>query len=211
MSSDSDFMTKTINYLNEKMAEVTVGTPFDGKITFVKSAPYGNDWSNKIKSGLSDTVLGGWSGSRMNPYSLTDLYVNPSYQYDAGWFDATTVDLTINVKGQDITMNLKQWSDALNGAVITLNGVDYNFGDGMADVDTRLDILAACETAILMTYDYIPMLQDAGAALLSKQVFYVVEDWNPVMGRGGITYMKYNYDDAAWAEYVASQGGELTY
>ncbi|MBR7073539.1 MAG: hypothetical protein IKI39_00365, partial [Oscillospiraceae bacterium] len=211
MSSDSDFMTKTIDYLNEKMAEVTVGTPFDGKINFYKSAPYGNDWSNKIKSGLSDTVLSGWSGSRMNPYSLTDLYVNPSYQYDAGWFDAATVNLTINVSGSDITMNLKQWSDALNGATVTVGGVDYNFGDGMADVETRLDILAACETAILTTYDYIPMLQDAGASLLSKQVFYVVEDWNPVMGRGGITYMKYNYDDAAWAEYVASQGGELTY
>ncbi len=211
MSSDSDFMTKTINYLNEKMAEVTVGTPFDGKITFVKSAPYGNDWSNKIKSGLSDTVLGGWSGSRMNPYSLTDLYVNPSYQYDAGWFDATVVPLTINIEGQDVTMSLKDWSDALNGTTVTVDGVDYNYGDGIADVETRLDILAACETTILMTYDYIPMLQDASAALLSKQVFYVVEEYNPIMGRGGITYMKYNYNDAEWAEYVASQGGELTY
>ena len=55
------------------------------------------------------------------------------------------------------------------------------------------------------------MLQNASAALLSKQVYFVVEEWNPVMSRGGIQYMKYNYDDAAWAEYVASQGGELTY
>ena len=62
-------MTKTVDYLNEKMAEVTAGTPFDGKIKFVKSAPYGNDWSNKIKQGLSDTVLAGWSGSRLNPFS----------------------------------------------------------------------------------------------------------------------------------------------
>ncbi len=211
MSSDSDFMTRTIDYLNEKMSEVTVGTPFDGKIKFVKSAPYGNDWSNKIKSGLSDTVLGGWSGSALDPFGLTDLYVNPSYQYDAGWFDATKVPLTINIGGQDITMSLKDWSDALNGTTVTVDGVDYNYGDGIADVDTRLDILAACETAILMTYDYIPMLQDASAALLSKQVFYVVEEYNPILSRGGITYMKYNYNDQEWAEYVASQGGELTY
>ncbi|MBQ8509642.1 MAG: hypothetical protein IJ493_07020 [Clostridia bacterium] len=220
MSADSDFMTKTIDYLNEKMNEVTAGTPFEGKITFVKSAPYGTEWSSKIKSGLSDTVLGGWSGSALNPFSLTDLYVNPSYQYDAKWFNASTVDLEMEVNVakigeaenvKKVKMNLKEWSDALNGATVTVNGTDYNFGDGIADVDTRLDILAAIEGKVLETYDYIPMLQDASMALLSQQVYYVVEEYNPVMGRGGITYLKYNYDDTEWAAYVAEQNGELKY
>ena len=212
MSSDSDFMTRTIDYLNEKMNEVTAGTPFDGKIVFAKSAPYGNDWSNKIKSGLADTVLGGWSGSALNPFGLTDLYVNPSYQYDAQWFDASKVDMTMTIDGEEITMSLKDWSDALNGATVTApDGKEYCFGDGIADVETRLDILAACETIILGTYDYLPMLQDAGASLLSKQVFWVVEEYNPIMSRGGIRYAKYNYSDAEWADYVASEGGELSY
>ena len=212
MSSDSDFMTRTIDYLNEKMAEVTAGTPFDGKIKFAKSAPYGNDWSNKIKAGLADTVLGGWSGSALNPFSLTDLYVNPSYQYDAQWFVSDTVDMTLEINGEEITMDIHRWSDALNGATVTDDAnVERCFGDGIADVETRLDILAALETVILGTYDYLPMLQDASAALLSKQVFYVVDEYNPIMGRGGIQYMKYNYNDAEWAAYVASEGGELTY
>ena len=207
LSSDSDFMTKTVDYLNQKMAEVTAGTAFEGKIQFIKSAPYGSEWSNKIKAGLADTVLGGWSGSALNPFSLTDLYVNPSYMYDAAWFNAETVDLTLTINGEEITMNLRQWSDALNGTQVG----DYNFGDGQADVETRLDILAAIEGEILKTGNYIPALQDASAALLSQQVFYVVDEYNPVMGRGGIAYMKYNYSDAEWVEYVASQGGELTY
>ena len=211
LSSDSDFMTRTVNYLNEKMAEVTEGTPFEGKINFYKSAPYGNDWSTKIKNGLSDTVLGGWSGSALNPFSLSDLYVNPSYAYDANWFDATKVDMTLTVGGEEITTNIRNWSDALNGATVNINGKDYNWGDGIADVETRLDILAALENVFLQSYDYIPMLQDAGAALLSQQVFYVVDEYNPIMGRGGITYMKYNYDDAEWVAYVASCGGELQY
>lgn len=207
ISSDSDFMTKTVDYLNQKMAEVTVGTPFEGKIQFIKSAPYGSEWSNKIKAGLADTVLGGWSGSALNPFSLTDLYVNPAYMYDAAWFNAETVDLTLTINGEEITLNLRQWSDALNGTQVG----EYNFGDGQADVETRLDILAAIEGEILKTGNYIPALQDASAALLSQQVFYVVDEYNPVMGRGGIAYMKYNYSDAEWVEYVASQGGELTY
>jgi hypothetical protein len=205
-------MVRTIAYLNEKMAEVTVGTPFEGKIEFYESAPYGNDWSNKIKSGMSDTVLGGWSGSALNPFGLSDLYTNPSYQYDAKWFDATTVDMTLTIGGEEITTNLKNWSDALNGATIVVNGKEYNFGDGNATVEERLNILAGIETKVLGTYDYIPMLQDAGASLLSQQVYYVVEEYNPIMGRGGIAYMKYNYTEDEWVEYVNSQpDGILTY
>lgn len=211
MSSDSDFMTKTINYLNEKMAEVTKDTPFDGKIVFVKSAPYGNDWSNKIKSGMADTVLGGWSGSTFDPFGLTDLYVNPSYQYDAKWFDATTVEMTLTVNGEELTTNIKNWSDALNGTTVKVGDKEYNFGSGSADVETRLDILAALETKILGTYDYLPMLQDGSMFMLTQQAFYVVDEYNPVMGRGGITYLKYNYNEADWEAYVAAQGGELKY
>ena len=214
------FITKTLDYLNEKMAEVITGTPFEGKIKFVASAPLGNEWSNEIKAGNADTVLGGWSGSALDPFGLTDLYTNPSYQYDAKWFNASTVELTLDVNVakigekedvKSVTMNLRQWSDALNGTTVEVNGVEYCFGDGIADVDTRLDILAAIETKVLMTYDYIPMLQDGSMALLSQQVYYVVEEYNPIMGRGGIAYMKYNYNDTEWADYVASQGGELKY
>lgn len=216
ISVDNDFMTQTIDYLNEKMAEVTAGTPFEGKVQFVKSAPYGNEWSDRIREGLSDTVLGGWQGSALNPFSLTDQYVNPASMYDANWFDATTVDMTLELtvdgEARSITMNLREWSDALNGAAVTAeDGNTYNFGDGMADSQDRLTILAAIETQILGTYNYLPMLQDGSMALLSQQVYYVVEEYNPILGRGGIQYLRYNYDDAEWAAYVAENGGELTY
>lgn len=216
ISVDNDFMTQTIDYLNEKMAEVTAGTPFEGKVQFVKSAPYGNDWSNKIREGLSDTVLAGWQGSALNPFSLTDQYVNPASMYDANWFDATTVDMTLELtvdgEARSITMNLREWSDALNGAAVTAeDGNTYNFGDGMADSQDRLTILAAIETQILGTYNYLPMLQDGSMALLSQQVYYVVEEYNAILRRGGIQYLRYNYDDAEWAAYVAENGGELTY
>ena len=216
ISADSTFMTQTIDYLNEKMAEVTAGTPFEGKVQFVKSAPYGNDWSNKIKQGLSDTVLAGWSGSVLDPFGLSDLYVNPSYQYDAAWFDATTVSMTLDVEVdgevKTLTMNLRQWSDALNGLAVTADdGNTYNFGNGMADPQVRLTILAGIETQILGTYNYLPMLQEGSMALLSQQVYYVIEEYNPILGRGGIQYLKYNYNDTEWAAYVAENGGELTY
>ncbi len=215
LTADNDFMTKTIDYLNEKMSEVTVGTPFEGKVKFVKSAPYGNDADKKLKGGLSDMFLAGWTGSLLNPFGLTRLYTDPAYQYDATWFNSAAVKLTINVpvdgKKTDVTMPLNKWSDALNGATVIVDDKEYNFGEGIVDVETRLDILAAIEGEILKTYNYLPMLQNAGMHLLSQKAFYVVKDYNPVLGRGGIAYLKYNYNDVEWDAYVKEQGGELKY
>lgn len=215
LSADNDFITKTLDYLNEKLAEVTAGTPFEGKIMFTKSPAYGNDWSTMLKNGMSDTCLAGWNGSKFDPFGLSDLYVNPTYQYDAGWFDATTVDLTLTVpvdgKDTELTMNMREWSDALNGATVTVDGTDYCFGEGIADVETRLTILAGIEGKVLETYDYLPMLQNAGQQLLSQQMFYVTDEYNAMLGYGGLAYTKYNYTDAEWTAYVAEQGGELKY
>ena len=215
LSSDSSFMTKTIDYLNEKMNEVTSGTPFENRVRFVKSAPYGNEWTNKIRSGLSDTVLGGWSGSKLNPFGLTDLYTNPAKQYDAAWFDSSSVKLSlpVSVDGEKrvLTMSLKAWSDALNGDTVRVDGNEYNFGEGQADMDTRLDILAAIEGAVLKTYDYLPLLQNAGLILLSQKAYYIVDEYNPIMEYGGLAYLRYDYDDEAWKDYVTSVGGNLHY
>ena len=198
--------------MTEKANEAAAGTPFEGKIKFSPSAPLGNAWSDNVKAGLVDTVLGGWTGSMMDPFGLIEVYTNPSYQYDAAWFDSTTVDLTLTLGGEEITMNLDEWTKALNGTVITKDGVDYNFGDGIGDPEDRLTILAGIEKTVLLTYNYLPMMEEGSMALLSQKAYYLIEDYNPVLGRGGITYLRYNYNDAEWASYVAEQpNGELTY
>ena len=210
-SNVSDNLTKMLDYLTDKCNEVTVGTPFENKISFVASAPLGNAWADELMAGLQDTCLAGWNGSALNPFSLSDLYCNPSRAFDGQWFDGNNVKATFNIGGSDITMTLKQWSDALNGSVVEVDGVEYNFGEGFADADTRLTILANIEREILLTYNYLPFSVDGSMALLSQKAYYVVEDYNPVLGRGGIAYLRYNYNDTEWADYVAECGGELTY
>ena len=216
VSMSAKILTEHLNLFADLAEDSSINVGFtEDMINFYPSAPYGNDWSNKIREGQSDTVLGGWSGSVLDPFGLTDLYTNPSKQYDAAWYDATKVELTINVpvggEKKDVTMTLKQWSDVLNGTATTVDGVEYNYGSGQADIETRLDILAACEGKILESYNYLPMLQDGSMALLSQQVFYVIEEYNPILGRGGLTYTKYNYNEADWEAYVKAQGGELKY
>jgi hypothetical protein len=211
-SEPSEKMQKVLKWLASEANECAAGTGFAGKINVVASAPLGNDWSNYIKAGQTDMVLGGWNGSAMDPYGLMEVYTNPNYQYDAKWFDSTTITLTINLRGEDITMNLMQWQQCMTGTEITVEGKTYNFGDGMATYEERLIIMAAIEKEILLGYNYLPMTMDGSMALLTQKAYYVVEEYNPVMGRGGIAYMRYNYTDTEWAEYVASQpDGILTY
>lgn len=210
-SSVSEKLEKRLDYMTEAVNRTTEGTPFEGKIKFIASAPLGNEWSNQFKGGLTDTCLGGWTGSMMDPFGLIEVYTNPTYQYDAAWWKSDSVDMTLTLDGKDVTMNLSQWTKALNGNVVTVDGVDYNYGEGQTSADNRLKILAGIEKEVLLTYNYLPFLEEGSMALLSMKAYYVIEDYNPVLGRGGITYLKYNYTDEEWAAYVAEQGGELSY
>ena len=211
-SATSDFMKRVLAFLNNELIKATEGTPFEGKIIICESVPFGSSWIGPIKAGIIDLVMGGWSGDLLDPYALADNYTNPQKQYDVKWFDATAVSLTLNIEGEEITMNLREWSQALNGTAVTVNGREYSFGEGFAVPEVRLEILAALENAIMSTYyTYIPMLQDGSISLLSHQVYFVTDEYSPVMEYGGLAYIRYNYNDSEWAEYVASCGGILNY
>ena len=109
-------------------------------------------------------------------------------------------------------MDLNSWTLCLNGTPVEIDGKTYNFGDGIGAPEDRLTILAGIEKTVLLTYNYLPMMEEGSMALLSQKAFYIIEDYNPVLGRGGITYLRYNYNDVEWADFVASQpNGELTY
>ena len=68
--------------------------------------------------------------------------------------------------------------------------------------------------AFLKTYYRIPLCATTICSMLSFQCGYYTEDYNIMYGFGGMRLMKYNYDDAAWATYVAEQvaaNGQLDY
>lgn len=208
----NDFLRKSLEYLNTSLNKAAEGTGLEGKILLTPSAPVGNKWSDNLRNGVMDTQMAGWSGSTLDPFGMADTWTDKDKAYWGKWFDASQYDLTINLDGADITMNARDWALCLNGTMKTAqDGKEYNFGYGQTSADNRLEILAAIEKFMLTAYNCVPILQDGSGALLSQQVYYVVEEYNPMMKRGGIQYMKYNYNDAEWAEYVASQGGTLQY
>lgn len=206
--SDSTFLNRIVECLNEQLAEAAKGTPFKGKVAFVLSQPCGGAWSSRVKNSLSDAALMGWLGDFSDPCALMDFYVNPAYALNAQWFDADGTEAAVAIEGETLTASLRDWCDALNGrGTIAANEKEYSFGKGQASAEARLAILAAVEEAVLCACDYIPMVQDAAATLLSRQIEHVTDQYHPVLGFGGVMYDRYNYDETSWAEYVAAQRG----
>ncbi len=220
LSSQSSFIDKTLKYMNDQINSILKGTVLENRVEITQSAPVGNSWSTKLREGASQTALCGWNGGMLDPFGTMLYYLYPEYDpYAEYWWDTTkataTMTLPVGENGADveITMSLEDWGLCLNGDAIEVDGKSYNFGYEQVADSVRLQILANLEKEILATNYYIPMLQDGSGFLLTQKVNYALgpDDYNAVLGRGGIAYMTFNYTDAEWAKYVASQNGTLKY
>lgn len=215
-NNTSNFYAQGYEFLVNCYTDAVVGTKLEGKLEFTMDATLGNGFGTALRTNQVDMLFGvGWTGSTLNPYGLMEAYTTEDYQYNPHW-DTSQEMLTINLNGTDYTASVLDWTKTMSGDEITItaaNGTKSQFKAGTSDnVDKeRFTILAALEGAVLETYDLIPMIDEAGANLKGMQIQYYTEDYVFGMGRGGVKYMTYNYTDAEWDQYVASQGGQLNY
>lgn len=216
-SATSSTYTNGYEFLANCYTEAVKGTKLEGKLTFSKDDTIGNAFSDALKANQVDLLFYvGWTGAALDPYSLMEAYTTVEYQYDPAW-DTSTYMWDIKLSdGVTYTASVLDWTHCMNGEKITIKAADgttKEFSCGTADKNPvdRFAILAGLEGAILSTYDLIPLTGDATAALKGMQIKYYTEDYIFGVGRGGVKYMKYNYSDAEWAEYVQDQGGKLVY
>ncbi len=215
-NSTSNFYNKGNEFLVNCFTDAVVGTKLEGKLTFALDDTLGNGFSDALKSNKVDMLFGvGWTGSALDPYNLMEAYTSSTYQYDPSW-DTTAAKLTINLGGTDYTASVWDWTQAISGTEVNILDADGNakaYSCGSADnkQEERFKILVSLEGAVLETYDMIPIIDDSSANLKGMQIQYYTEDYVFGVGRGGVRYMTYNYTDAEWDEFVASQGGSLKY
>jgi hypothetical protein len=160
----------------------------------------------------------GWTGSTFDPFGLMEAYTKESYQYDPSW-DTTKAELDITLDGVTYTATVWDWTQAISGTEVT--GTNKETGEKVAlnfpystdekETKERLQVLAALENCVLTNYDFIPLMNNATAALKGMQIEYYTEDEVFPMARGGLKYMTFNYSDEEWEAYVAEQGGTLNY
>ena len=212
-SAPADYVTRRINYLNKSITEATIGTPFEGKISVVESSPLNTQYLDAFASGAADCFIVAVSGNVFNPFEVGSMYLDPNGAILINQFyDPTTDMVTMTIEGEEITLSAFDWYQALNGTIITKDGREYVYGMNDADVEVRLEILAGLENKILQLYYMLPIMQFGGKTLISKQRFYVLDEWvNPLIEFGP---MRYNYSDQEWAEVVEAEiaeHGQLQY
>lgn len=196
-SSEQNQITKLNEYLNA----AAEGSGF-GTITL---EGVGNVASRhgKIGSGEYAIGYGGWGGAAFYPFRNLQVYCNDdlyALNESACWNPATET-LTLKIDGKNVTKTWKEWSNSMTGTGEYAN----------SPVGIKLDITSEMEEQFLAKYYRIPLASSCAASLLSYQVSYYTEDYNIMYGFGGLELMRYNYNDAKWADYVKTAGGTLSY
>ena len=210
------FYNAGYDFIVNNYTEAVKGTKLEGKLQFSRDDTLGNAFSDALKNNQVDMLFGvGWTGSALDPYGLIEAYVKPDYQYDDST-DFTAIDCTIAIDGVDYTASVWDWYQVMNGqpTVITAaDGTEMEYSCGVADENpaVRLEILGALEGAVLLNYNFIPIMDDASAQMRGQQINFKTEDYIFGMGFGGLKYYTFNYTDAEWDAYVASNGGTLDY
>ena len=203
--------TSQTNLIQEFVNVATKNTPLEGKITF-KGKSYNGDTTryDAIGTGAVEMANCAWGGAAFYPFSLPQVYCDPDYTTvnEIRSFDPTTKTLTIDYdwegKGQvaSKTMTYQGWSTAIGDS----SGEYF-----LADNALKLHILARLENGLLNLYNFAVLGSIATVSLNSKKIAYPTDEYNIMYGYGGIRYMTYKYDDAAWANYVSSVGGTINY
>lgn len=229
-NATASFYNNGYNFFVNAFTEAVKGTKLEGKLTFKLDSTLGNDFAKALQNNQVDMLFGvGWTGSALDPYYLLSAYTDPSMQYDSAWdTKSAMVDITFegltdrtDLNGKTVRMSLYDWTmkviigEACTGTIVNADGTDgekVSIEAGTtAENALRLKILAACEGALLLQYDMIPLIDDNSASLKGYKINYYTEDYVYGVGRGGVKYMTYNFDDAEWADYVDDNGGTLNY
>ena len=203
-SVDNENTRKTYQYLKENWTKALEGTKLAGKFELEFDPTAGNEFATKFKNGQGDMLMAGWQGAEFDPYYFMLAYLDPNYRY-AQSFNPDQ-DVEIEIGGKKITMPASRWYSAMMGS-----DNEYKFGPNDASLEDRIKILAALEKLVLLDYTSCPTYYGSSASLKSHKVNYYSEEYNELLGRGGVKYNTFNYDDAAWDEYVKSNNGILDY
>ena len=211
---------KRCKYLQAVIDSLIEGTVLEGKIKLKVDSSAGSQWAEAFRAGKTQIGFGyGFSGNAFDPFDIVGAFVNPDddLNYHAYW-DTSSIPMTFTMPegdydgaGQTITMSIQNWYFCLNGLAESEKQTHkYNWDEGKAPTNVRLQILAALEEITLKECRSIMLISDAGGSFLGAKFSYISEDYNTFLGFGGIRYMVVNYNDAEWADFVKANNGDLS-
>ncbi len=216
----SETSTKKLNFMQKLVDGLTADTPLAGKIKIKMDTKYGSTWSDSFKAGSYDLcIVAGIGGNIFNPFDTIGAFVDPDDNLKfSSWWDSSLENITFKMPagdyegaGQEHTMSVVNWYFCLNGrAANEEQDVKYNWGEGYAPQEARLEILAMLEEYVLNKFFSVQCSFDAEMALDGAKFSSISDEYNTFMSYGGIRYSIVNYTDAEWDAYVKANNGDLT-
>ena len=188
--------------LNKYFNAAAEGTGI-GNIT-IEAVDNLNNRYNDVANGVYAMGHGAWGGAAFYPYTMFQVYCDDEYVnpiHEKGSWDPATETLTMDVKGEEVTMTWKDWSRSMAGTGPYANEPH----------EVKLQILANMEENMLGMYNLIPLNTTTACSMLSYKMSYYTENYSIMYGFGGLRLMNYNYTDAEWAEFVAENNGQIGY
>ncbi len=215
----SETSTKKMNFMQQLVDELTKGSALEGKIKIVMDTKYGDTWSDSFKAGDYDLcIVAGIGGNVFNPFNTIGAFVDPNDSLKfSSWWDSSKENITFKMPagdyegaGKEHTMSVVNWYFCLNGNA-EKNGMEFkfNWGEGFAPYEARLEVLAMLEEYVLNKFFSVQCSFDAEMALDGAKFSSISDDYNTFMGYGGIRYNIVNYTDAEWDQFVKDNGGNL--
>lgn len=200
VSSSNDTDVKSVNFINDAVQKAVKGTSLEGRISVEMLQV--DDYYASMKAGTADLIFSAWGGNEVDPYSMMQCYCDLDYYCDGEYGFDNEEKITLKISGKEYTMSYFEWYEEL-----------YLGQWATADVEVRLEVLAAIEGALLKNYHTLPLRNYRQAYLLSQKVEYVTYDFDVMLVEpfGGFRFMTYNYTDAEWEEYCAKQNNQLKY
>ena len=197
-SSNSQQVTLLNKYMNEAMAGTGFGT-IELKAIDNLAKRY-----EDVYNGVYAIGWGAWGGAAFYPFTMFQVYCDDdyvSYIHEGGCWNPAVETLTLNVKGEDVTMTWKEWSGCMAGT-------GKYAGESN---EVKLAILAGIEENFLKLYYCIPVCATTICSMMSYKISNYTDNYSIMYGFGGLRLQQHNYTDAEWADYVASQNGTLSY
>ena len=219
-SEDNDATRRHYNYFKKMLEDMVAGTPLEGKLNITFDASFGEKWADEFKNGAYDLASGtGFTGGPFDPAGFLQCYVDSEagLMYSNWWktdqeqFTFTMPQGDYDGAGKEYTMSVLNWYCCLNGIAESRNQVNkFNWGAGAIPENARLQLLAALEQLTLEQYYTIVTTSQYDALVTGAKNSYITTEYNMFTGFGGFRYMKVNYTDREWVNYVKSQGGDLS-
>lgn len=197
---EGQIYTQYAQFLDDALKIAAEGTPLEGKIEVDKRVD--EDYPDRMMAGEADMCFSTWGGATMDPFGIMEVYTKDSLKYEYG-FHPDVEELTLTINGVEETRTWVEWEFELNDGAGKYHGTK-------ADVEVRLDVLAGMEKALIEKWLFVSVYAFSNASMFSHKIKQATLEYVNLVGYGGIRFMTYNFDDAAWTAYLKANTLDYT-